>query len=83
LDPGESKTVRFSIGASGGALAKNYPVSVDFQYDEPDGDTKLSDTYRLAVAVEETEESGPPLVLVGALVLTVLVGGAILYRQYG
>ncbi len=83
LDPGESETVRFSVGASGGALAKTYPVSVDFQYDEPDGDTKLSQTYRLAVSVEETEDGGPPLVLVGALLLTVVVGGAILYRQYG
>jgi len=83
LDPGESETVRFSVGASGGALAKNYPVSVDFQYDEPDGDTKLSQTYRLAVSVEESENGGPPLVLVGVLVLAVVVGGAVLYRRYG
>jgi len=83
LDPGESETVRFSVGASGGALAKNYPVSVDFQYDEPDGDTKLSQTYRLSVSVEETEDGGPSLILVGAVVFVVLVGGAVLYRQYG
>jgi len=83
LDPGESETVRFSVGASGSALAKTYPVSVDFQYDEPDGDTKLSQTYRLAVSVQETEDGGTPLVLVGMLALTVVVGGAVLYRRYG
>ncbi len=83
LDPGESATARFSVSASDGALEKDYPVSVDFQYDEPDGDTKLSQTYRLAVSVEETEDGGSPLMVVGGLVLTVAVGGAVAYRRYG
>ncbi|MFW6382903.1 MAG: COG1361 S-layer family protein [Haloferacaceae archaeon] len=83
LDPGESETVSFSIGATDGALAKNYPVSLDFQYDEPDGDTELSDTYRLAVSVEPAEDGGPPLLVIGALLVLVVVAGAYLYRRYG
>jgi len=82
LEPGDSETVRFSVGASGNALEKNYPVSLDFQYDEPDGDTKLSDTYRIAVSVENAEDGGGglpvlPLVAVAALVVVAVY----LYRR--
>jgi hypothetical protein len=83
LDPGESATLRFSVGASGGALAKAYPVSLDFQYDDSDGDTKLSKTYRIAVAVAESSGGGgPPLLLVAGLVVVVGVVGVYLYRRY-
>lgn len=84
LGPGESETITFSVGASGGALEKNYPVSVDFQYDESDGDTKLSDTYRIPVSVEqvETEQSGPPLVILLGGGLAVSLAGAYLYRRF-
>jgi hypothetical protein len=83
LDPGESTTVRFSVGAAGGALAKEYPVSLDFQYDDSDGDTRLSRTYRIAVAVEQSAgNGGPPVVLLVGLAVVVLVAGGYLYRRY-
>jgi len=67
LAPGETTTVTFTISVGGGALRKAYPVSVDFQYDEPDGDTKLSDTYRVPVTVgQEEEQSGARSALPGA-----------------
>ena len=51
LEPGETTTLTFQVSASGSALAKAYPLSMDFQYDEPDGDTKISDSYQIPVEV--------------------------------
>jgi hypothetical protein len=75
LAPGESADLTFSIAASGSALRKDYPISLDFRYDDPDGDTLTSDTYRRAVTVvAPPENGGPPLLLVGAVVVVVLLG---------
>lgn len=85
LEPGASTTLTFQVSASGGALTKQYPVEMDFQYDEPDGDTKLSSGYTVGVEVTEPETDdggGPPLVLVAvAGVVVLLAAGA--YLRYG
>jgi len=83
LEPGESETVTFSVSAGDGALEKAYPVSLDFRYEEPDGDSSISDTYR--VPIEVTNESGGgglPLTAIGgvALVLVLAVGGYARFR---
>ncbi len=78
---GETRTLTFSISAAGSATPKDYPISMDFQYTEPDGDTKLSDTYQIPVRVTASEGGGllstlpvgPGGVGIGALVL--LLGG--------
>lgn len=57
LGPGESTTVTFGVSIPGDAQLKDYPLSVDLQYQEPDGETKLTDTYDLPVTV--TEAPGP------------------------
>lgn len=83
LDPGESATIVFGVGAGGGALEKTYPVSLDFRYDEADGDTELSDTYRLPVeVVEPDDDGGLPLlpIAVVALLIVLAVGGYYRYR---
>lgn len=86
LGAGESKEVTFGIGAAGGALEKTYPLEMDFQYDDAEGDTLTSQTYRLPVSVEavETDDGDGlplPLLVIGALVLVaVLYLG---YRRYG
>lgn len=82
LGPGESTTITFSISAGGGALEKTYPVSMDFQYEEPDGDTVTSDTYEIPVEVRESSGGGIPLVAVGvvALLAIVAVGGYVRFR---
>lgn len=58
LDPGETETLTFRLSAGGGALAKPYPVSLDFQYTEPDGDTKISDSYQVGIDVTESSGGG-------------------------
>ena len=83
LDPGESAEIQFDLAASGGAMAKTYPVELDFQYDNARGDEVLSDTYQHPVAVQEPVEregGGLPLVPIVGLVL-VLGGGVVLWRR--
>jgi len=81
LEPGESRTMVFGVGAAGAAHEKTYPVSLDFRYDEADGDTALSDTYRLPVAVVEPESGGGlPVVPIVVLVLIALAAGG--YYRY-
>lgn len=83
LAPGESAELVFGVGAGGTALQKSYPLSVDFQYDEADGDTKLSDTYSVPVAVTESAGSEPPVpaVLGAVVLLAVVVGAAVWWRR--
>ena len=84
LAPGESVVVRFELSAAGDALGKDYPVSVDFQYDDAEGDTRLSNTYDVPVTVvERTGGAGlDPLVVGGAVVgLLVLVGAVVAIRR--
>jgi len=72
LEPNETVRLEFNVGASGGANAKQFPLTVDFQYDEPDGETKLSDAYQ--VGVEVTESEGGPL---GGLLSTAALVGVV------
>ncbi|MGM0590685.1 MAG: COG1361 S-layer family protein [Halobacteriota archaeon] len=82
LEPGESETIVFSVSAAGSALEKTYPVKLDFEYDDTEGDTRISDTYQLPVAVSAPEESGLPIpFVVGGLVLVALVGGVFVYSR--
>ncbi|KAB1188542.1 MULTISPECIES: COG1361 S-layer family protein [Haloferax] len=81
LAPGESATLVFDVAASGDALNKEYPVELDFRYEDESGDTTISDAYRVPVRVEAIENGGPlpfglSFPIVGAAVLLVAVGGA-------
>jgi hypothetical protein len=58
LEPGESETITFGLGASGGATPKSYSASVDFRYEDESGDTEISETYRVPVRVTESEGGG-------------------------
>jgi len=83
LGPGESETLAFSVSAEGSALQKAYPVSLDFRYEESDGDSAISDTYRVPIEVtEQNGGSGLPLTAIGgvALVLVLAVGGYMRFR---
>jgi len=84
LEPGESTTISFEVSAAQSALTrKDYRLEMDFQYDDADGDTLLSDTYSIPVSVRESESGGgPPVVLIGVAVVVAVV--AVLgYRRYG
>lgn len=77
LDPGETTTVTVDLSASGSATVKNYPTSIDFRYVDSDGDSKLSDPYRMAISVTEPEDNGgSPLPLVIGLLA---IAGAVVF----
>lgn len=52
LGPGETTTIQFGVAIPGDAQVKDYPLSVDVQYQDADGETKLTDTVDLPVTVE-------------------------------
>ncbi|MDR9429496.1 MAG: COG1361 S-layer family protein [Natronomonas sp.] len=82
LAPGETTTVSFSVSAASGATPRTYPLQLDFRYDDESGTSKISDTYRTAIVVTDAEEGGFPwLLVVGAVVLVVVVGGALYWRR--
>jgi len=82
LAPGETAAVTFQVSASGDANAKTYPVSVDFQYDDADGDTQVSDTYRLPIEVRESQGRGIlSLVPIGGGLLALLLGAGFVLRR--
>ncbi|MFO7926556.1 exo-alpha-sialidase [Natronomonas sp.] len=82
LAPGETTTVSFSVSADSGATPRTYSLQMDFRYDDESGTSKISDTYRTAIVVTEAEEGGIPwLLVIGAIVLVVVVGGALYLRR--
>ena len=84
LGPGESQTIVFGISSSGSALNKTYPVSLDFQYDDADGDTLISDTYQVPVQVTEpTDEGGPPIPLILGVLVVLAAAAYLLNRRIG
>jgi hypothetical protein len=83
LGPGESQTITFSVSTGGSALQKAYPIEMDFRYEEPDGDSAISETYSQSIDVTEPNGgSGLPLTVIGgvALVLVLAVGGYVRFR---
>jgi hypothetical protein len=81
LTPGESAEISFEMSAAGSAFPKDYPVSMDFEYDRTDGTTELSDTFRIPVTVDERRRGGLPLgILLGAGAV-VLVGVIVAARR--
>ncbi|QIO24780.1 COG1361 S-layer family protein [Haloarcula sp. JP-L23] len=80
IDPNETVRLAFAMSAAGGATPKDYPLSIDFQYQEPDEETKLSDTYRVPVTVQEPAGDGIPWLLLLALLALLLVIAAAVVR---
>lgn len=83
IAPGERVTMQFELGTAAGAMTKPYPVSMDFQYEIPEGEQKLSETYTVAAQVTEPERGGPSSVVLGGavlLVLALLAVGVYYYR---
>jgi hypothetical protein len=84
LEPGETETIVFKTSVGGSALAKTYPVKMDFQYDDSEGETIISETYQVPIEVTESGGGGLPFLLVGAAVLLVVgAGGYVYYRRQG
>ncbi|WP_251330195.1 COG1361 S-layer family protein [Haloplanus pelagicus] len=81
LEPGETATITIGLSASDGALEKQYPVSLDFQYELPDGDTEVSKTYRIPVTVERQRSGGLPLVPITVGIVVAVVGLGLFVRS--
>ena len=83
LDPGESTEMTFEVSAASTALNKTYALSMDFQYEDREGETKLSESYSVPVDVETSDGGGLPLtVLAGVVVVGVgAVGSYVWYRR--
>ncbi|ELY46574.1 COG1361 S-layer family protein [Natronorubrum bangense] len=85
LDPGEETTVSFTVDVDGSANSEAYAASVDFRYDDADGDEQLSDTYRVAFDVVEDDDDGliQVMLLVVGLFGFVAAVGFTAYRRGG
>ncbi|GAB3318166.1 COG1361 S-layer family protein [Haloplanus salinarum] len=81
LDPGETATITIGLSTSGNALEKQYPVSLDFQYELPDGDTEVSRTYQVPVTVERRQSGGLPFLPITVSALAVVGVGLFVYRR--
>ena len=83
LEPGESRTIKVETSVAGSALNKTYPMSLDFQYELPNGDTKISETYKVPVSAVQPEDQGQlPLTGIAiGLVVLLAVGGVFVYRR--
>jgi hypothetical protein len=81
LAPGDSAEISFEVSAAGSTFPKNYPVSLDFEYDRADGTTEISDTFRLPVTVEERRGGGFPFAVLLGLGAIVLVGVIVAVRR--
>jgi hypothetical protein len=89
LGPGETANLTFEVSAGGDARPGTYPLSMDFQYETPDGDTKLSDTYDVPVEIEEPSD-GPLSSITGGdggfpwllIVLVLVIAGGAGYALY-
>jgi len=82
LAPGETAEISFEMTAAGSAFPKDYPVSIDFEYDRPDGTTELTDTFRLPVTVEERRRGTLPFGVLAVVGAAILVGaGSVVWRR--
>ncbi|TKX70910.1 exo-alpha-sialidase [Halorubrum sp. GN11GM_10-3_MGM] len=82
LGAGESTTMTFELSTTDSATPEStYPISLDFRYDDVDGDSQLSDTYRVPIEVTASEGGGLPLPIILLAALVVGTGGLIVYRR--
>lgn len=82
LDPGETRTVTVELTTTGAATpGSTYPISLDFRYDDADGDSHLTDTYRLPIDVTASEDGGLPLSVLGVAALVLATAVLVVYRR--
>ena len=79
LEPNETVRLDFDVSAAGDASTRTVPLRADFEYELPDGDTELSETYQIGVNVSEPEEDGliSRLWPLGLVTLLALTGGLV------
>jgi len=83
LRPGESSVAVFQLSVDGSAMAKTYSTSVDFRYEDAEGDVRISDAYAMPVLVRDRPQGGSfpfAIPVVGFVLAAVSVGG---YLRFG
>jgi len=83
LEPGETATISFDMSVTGDVPTRTHPLELDFQYQQPDGDTVLSNTYQVPITLTPAPEGGLPVFLIfgGLVVVSCIVGGVIYLRR--
>nr|WP_318655326.1 NEW3 domain-containing protein [Halobacterium salinarum]WOY07756.1 NEW3 domain-containing protein [Halobacterium salinarum] len=81
LAPGASETITISLDTGGSTLPKRYPVSIEFQYELPDGDTETSRSYTLPIEVTARNGGGLPVGLIAGGIVVVGVVGVVGWRR--
>ncbi|MCF2208303.1 COG1361 S-layer family protein [Halobacterium salinarum] len=81
LAPGASETITISLDTGGSTLPKRYPVSIEFQYELPDGDTETSRSYTLPIEVTASDGGGLPVGLIAGGIVVVGVVGVVGWRR--
>ena len=80
LAPNETATASFRVAAVDSALTKEYDATVEFRYDEPDGDTRFTDGRSIGVPVT-AGGGGFPLLPVGVVLVVVVAAAG--YLRFG
>ena len=82
LEPDETATMTLELTSAASATpGSTYPISVDVRYDDADGDSQLTDTYRIPIDVTESQGGGLPLPLVIVVLMVVGTGALVWYRR--
>jgi sialidase-1 len=82
LEPGETATMTLELTSTASATpGSTYPISVDVRYDDADGDSQLTDTYRIPIDVIESQGGGLPLPLVIVVLMIAGTGVLVWYRR--
>ena len=85
LAPGQSTDLTVDLAAGGDASPKTYSFTVDFQYEDAQGESKLSETYAVPVDVTApVDDGGSPLtspLVLGLGLVGLAVVGAVIYRR--
>lgn len=82
LDSGTNRTINISVQSTSDALPNAYAVNVDFEYQDADGTSKLSDVYSIPVTISEpeTNSNGLPITILVILGLFAAALLTIVYR---
>lgn len=83
IESGKTATISFEMSVAGDVPARTHPLELDFQYQQPDGDTVLSDTYQVPITLTPASEGGLPVFLIigGLVVVSCIIGGVIYLRR--
>jgi hypothetical protein len=60
LKPNESEELVFKLSVGEDATAGTHSFSIDFTYDDKEGDSKLSNSHRVPVEVSKSQDGGSP-----------------------